>query len=118
MDPLWTKGWCLRRRRRHHLRRHLHLHLRRYLRLHLRLRLRCFVYHPHYHWRYWHCSVFDFHHRWERKVWVREVYVWVPFEQWWLAVPLRVLFLVEPRSNRFAQEVSLLVQGCLEFRKP
>ena len=47
-----------------------------------------------------------------------EVYVWVPFELWWLVVPLRVLFLVEPRSNRFAPEVSLLFRGWLESQKP
>ena len=100
MDPLWTKVWCLRHRR-HPLRR---LHR-------LRLRLRHFVDRLHYHWRYWHCSVFDFQHHWVMKAWVLEVYVWVPFELWWLVVPLRVLFLVEPRSNRFAPEVSLLFRG-------
>ena len=52
-------------------------------------------------------------------MWVREVYVWVPFEPWSFVplVPLLV-FLVEPRSNRFAQEVSPLVLGCLESQKP
>ena len=49
---------------------------------------------------------------------MHEVYLWVPFEPWWLVVPLQVLFLVEPRSNRFAPEVSPLVQGCLEYQKP
>ena len=49
---------------------------------------------------------------------MREVYVWVPFEPWWLVVPLQVLYLVEPPSNRFAPEVSPLVPGCLESQKP
>ena len=49
---------------------------------------------------------------------MREVYVWVPFEPWWLVVPLRVLFLVEPRSNRSVPEVSLLFPGWLESQKP
>ena len=52
-------------------------------------------------------------------MWVHEVYVWVPFEPWSFVplVPLLVS-LVEPRSNRFVPEVSPLVPGCLEFRKP
>ena len=48
---------------------------------------------------------------------MHEVYVWVPFEPWWLVVPLRVLFLVELRSNIAVAEVLPLVLGWLEFKK-
>ena len=48
---------------------------------------------------------------------MHEVYVWVPFEPWWLVVPFRVLFLVELRSNIAVPEVLPLVLGWLEFQK-
>ena len=51
-------------------------------------------------------------------MWVHEVYVWVPFEPWWVVMSLQVLFLVEPRSNRSVLEVSPLVLGWLESQKP
>ena len=50
-------------------------------------------------------------------MWVHEVDVWVPFEPWWLVVLLRVLFPVEPRSNKSVPEVSRLVRGWLESQK-
>ena len=39
------------------------------------------------------------------------------FELWWLVVPMRVLFLVEPRSNRFVPEVFELFRVWHESQK-
>ena len=49
---------------------------------------------------------------------MREVYVWVPFEPWWVVMSRQVLCLVELRSNRSVPEVSLLVRGWLESQTP
>ena len=48
---------------------------------------------------------------------MHEVYVWVPFEPWWLVVSLLVLSPVELRSNKSVPEVSQLVRGWLESQK-
>ena len=51
---------------------------------------------------------------------MHEVCVWVPFEQWWVVIPLDPLlvFLVEPRSNRSVPEVSLLFREWLWSQTP